>query len=92
MTPATAETDAPTSPVSICAACSVELSDGEGLCPHHHTSFPGDNWAYWNRTMCDFIHRGIEPPVVPASGPSAVTEAVSLPPFESVAVCLEGVA
>jgi hypothetical protein len=63
MAPELAEIEAPRTAGSICAVCSVELADGEALCPHHHASFAGDNWAYWNRTMCDFIHRGIEPPV-----------------------------
>jgi hypothetical protein len=92
MAPDLAQPDAPTTRNGICAACSVELSDGGELCPHHHASFAGDHWAYWNRVMCDLIHRGIEPPVLPASEPVPATEDASLRGFAAVAVCLEGVA
>jgi hypothetical protein len=54
-------------PMSLCAACGVGLSGTDverGVCGHHQTAF-GDEWAAGNRTFCDFVHRGIEPPNVP---------------------------
>ena len=45
-----------------CAWCNVEMATGSGLCAHHDTSESG--WAASNRIMCDFLHRGLEPPRV----------------------------
>ena len=47
-------------PVSPCAQCGTELSGDAALCPHHHCVY-GDDWAFANRIMCDFFHRGKVP-------------------------------
>jgi hypothetical protein len=46
--------------MSLCAACGIQLTDGEALCRHHSTG-ADDGWAASNRIMCDFIHRGVVP-------------------------------
>lgn len=44
-----------------CMQCGSETYNGAVLCAHHPTSH-GDDYAEKARIMCDFIHRGIEPP------------------------------
>lgn len=47
--------------MSLCASCGLILSGTAQLCPHHHL-VNGDDWFITNRIMCNFFHRGIEPP------------------------------
>ncbi len=47
--------------MTLCAYCGVEAPPG-GLCSRH-TFAHGDDWAKGNRVMCDFLHRGVLPPV-----------------------------
>jgi len=42
--------------VSLCASCGLTLPEGIALCPHHASDL-FDEWATWNRAMCDFVHR-----------------------------------
>jgi hypothetical protein len=37
--------------------------EGVLICPHH-LNLHSDEWAVANRTFCNFVHRGIEPPPV----------------------------
>ncbi len=45
----------------LCGACGGVLRHGLGYCPGHENAYPID-WATANRTMCDFVHRGIPAP------------------------------
>ena len=45
-----------------CAACSTVTPGNAGICAHHTVSV--DEWAHANRTFCDLLHRGVEPPPV----------------------------
>ena len=47
--------------MGLCALCGHQTLDGGTLCGFHVAREP-DKWAAWNRVMCDFLHRGIEPP------------------------------
>jgi hypothetical protein len=47
--------------MNLCAACGVELPDGDALCAHH-AGDDDDGWAENNRRMCDLLHRGGMPP------------------------------
>jgi hypothetical protein len=75
--------------MSLCIACAVELPNAEALCPHHDTAFANDEWARWNRIVCDLIHRGIEPP--PADAAPKAEEVSALMPSD-FAACMETVA
>ena len=46
--------------MSLCAACSVEIRDGNTLCAHH-AGDGDDGWAENNRCMCDLLNRGRVP-------------------------------
>ena len=46
--------------MSYCANCGLQLSGDSALCPHH--LIDTDDWAATNRIMCEFFHRGQEPP------------------------------
>lgn len=46
--------------MSVCALCG-QPTLGEDICFFHIVREPG-NWAAANRTMCNFVHRGIVPP------------------------------
>jgi hypothetical protein len=48
-----------------CASCGVEVSETIALCQHHY--IPDTGWAATNRMMCDFLHRCVAPPRVPAA-------------------------
>lgn len=50
--------------MTLCASCGLQLFGETPLCPHHHMIY-GDEWAAWNRAICNLIHRGIEPPPAP---------------------------
>lgn len=52
--------------MSLCVLCGVQLGGDATLCAHHH-ALPMGDWAAENRIMCDFIHRGIVPPRLPAA-------------------------
>jgi hypothetical protein len=43
--------------MSLCPACGIDIT--APICPHHHAIY--DNWAEFNRIMCDFFHRGAIP-------------------------------
>jgi hypothetical protein len=79
--------------MSICIACAVELPGVDALCPHHHTVYPDDGWAHWNRIVCDLIHRRIEPPAGdPADDAKPDSEEGLVAGLPAVAACLESVA
>jgi hypothetical protein len=79
--------------MSICIACAAELPSADALCPHHHTGAPGEEWARWNRIVCDLIHRGIEPPPGdPTADAVPIREEVTAPCVAALAPCLEGAA
>ena len=47
--------------MNLCAFCGYPTLD-DGMCAYHglgQGTRDGDDWASSNRTMCDFIHRGI---------------------------------
>lgn len=46
-----------------CASCGAV--DASGMCLHHASDL-SDNWSEANRIWCDLLHRGIEPPRLPA--------------------------
>ena len=47
--------------MSLCALCAQPTLTERDLCVHH--LYPhADDWAGGNRSMCDFVHRGIVPP------------------------------
>lgn len=50
--------------MSLCAACGLQLTGADELCPHHPCVY-GDDWAAGNRIMCDFFHRGKIPRRLP---------------------------
>jgi hypothetical protein len=68
--------------MSMCALCAQPTTGRNGVCAFHF-HYDRDDWATANRTMCDFVHRGIVPPapadqdewsgllVVPVGGPVA---------------------
>lgn len=59
--------------MALCASCGLTTLSGDvALCPHHHAVY-GDDWAIMNRIMCDFFHRGIEPPRLPKEDRDDVT-------------------
>ena len=49
----------------LCVQCGVPATGSAEICSHHALSH-GDDWAKANRIMCDFLHRGIIPPALPA--------------------------
>jgi hypothetical protein len=56
--------------VSVCACCGGPTFDGAEICAHHLLWVEEPlAWSDANRIMCDFIHRGIEPPVPPGAMP-----------------------
>jgi hypothetical protein len=67
----------------LCVFCGARVEGDSDLCVHHHAAVePG--WASTNRTMCDFIHRGIAPGRLPSSArePLAwIAEEVGAPSF-----------
>ena len=44
----------------MCISCGSPIIDGTSLCAHHETLTEFD-WAFGNRLMCDFFHRGKVP-------------------------------
>jgi hypothetical protein len=52
--------------MSLCAVCGQRLSESTDLCPQHTGGLAG-GWAAGNRIMCDFFHRGIDPPRLSAA-------------------------
>ena len=48
--------------MSRCVLCAQPTPDSEDVCSFHLYS-SGEDWARGNRIMCDFLHRGIVPPV-----------------------------
>lgn len=44
-----------------CAACTLELDNDRGLCPHHDVR-SADQWAASNKIWCDYFHRRIPIP------------------------------
>jgi hypothetical protein len=46
--------------MSLCAACGLQLWDGEVVC-RHHLAGTEEGWAATNRLMCDFAHHGKVP-------------------------------
>ena len=48
-------------PHAHCPQCTLSLSAGAAVCPHHHLR-DADDWAQRNRAICDWFHRGITPP------------------------------
>jgi hypothetical protein len=46
--------------MSVCALCG-QPALGEDFCSFHVAREPA-GWAVTNRSMCDFVHRGIVPP------------------------------
>jgi hypothetical protein len=51
--------------MSLCSVCGQRVVGNAGLCAHH-AAVPTDSWAVGNRILCDFFHRGIAPPRLPA--------------------------
>ena len=47
--------------MAVCVQCGMNTCGTGELCSHHLVSH-GDDWASGNRTMCDFLHRGIVAP------------------------------
>ncbi|HEU5320975.1 MAG TPA: hypothetical protein VFX28_09240 [Methylomirabilota bacterium] len=56
--------------MSLCASCGGVTFGDTGICTHHHRVYEHD-WAIANRIMCDFIHRGVAPPLLPPDEQSA---------------------
>jgi hypothetical protein len=46
----------------LCPYCGHPTYGGGLICRHHMSAVEGDDWARTNRTMCDFVHRGIVAP------------------------------
>jgi hypothetical protein len=51
---------------SLCSVCGQRVVGHAALCAHH-AGASTDSWAAGNRILCDFFHRGIAPPRVPAA-------------------------
>jgi len=49
-----------------CWVCGQRVVGNAGLCAHH-AAMSTKNWAVGNRILCDFFHRGIAPPRLPAA-------------------------
>ncbi len=48
--------------MSQCVYCGLPTPGPEDFCAHHSAGH-GDDWATGNRIMCDFLHRGVVPPM-----------------------------
>ena len=46
--------------MTLCMLCAQPTLGDEEVCVFHLHG-QGDDWATGNRTMCDFLHRGIVP-------------------------------
>jgi hypothetical protein len=51
--------------MALCVLCGTFTFVASSEICSHHLGFPADDWARGNRTMCDFLHRGIVPPTPP---------------------------
>jgi hypothetical protein len=56
--------------MALCVLCAQPTHGAEAFCGFHVHGH-GDDWATANRTMCDFLHRGIVRPP-PAGRPDAL--------------------
>lgn len=52
--------------MSICLVCGATVPPGTAVCPGHEAMFD-HAWSESNRIICDFLHRGKEPPRLPAA-------------------------
>ena len=50
--------------MSLCVQCAQPMLGSGEFCIHHLAAH-ADGWATGNRLMCDFLHRGIVPPIPP---------------------------
>ena len=48
--------------MALCVTCAQPTLTDQEVCAYHLFN-QGDDWATSNRIMCDFLHRGIVPPV-----------------------------
>jgi hypothetical protein len=62
--------------MSLCPYCGHTTFGPGPLCVYHTTGADHDDWARGNRIMCDFVHRGIVPPVPDADAPSPLDDLV----------------
>ena len=58
--------------MSLCVLCGQPLLGRDDVCGYHLHGH-GDDWATWNRIMCDFLHRGVVP-----SAPSERSDGLEL--------------
>ncbi len=50
--------------MTICLVCGITVPAGTAVCPGHAV-MADRAWSQSNRIICDFVHRGKEPPRLP---------------------------
>ena len=68
--------------MSICVMCGHADPGGGSFCSAHLSIDEG--WAAGNRTMCDFLHRGLVRPAEPPAEPADLVVPVGQEPVELV--------